>query len=550
MKYELGGNAFWLDETVDALFSYIKQRGISDDEEIICAAGMTPSCPIHFGIFREILISYFVSEEIKKRGRKSRLLYYWDDYDHFCKIPWFTTKEKMQEYIGKPLREVPDPGGKYPSYGEHYMQVFEENLRSLGVLPEYNYQSTEYASGKYLSYIRNALQKRKDIFHIISSVVNANSDSESQKDDAELFFPLEVYCEKCGRDTTKVTQFDEAADAISYECKSCNNKGSYTLDETFQGKLIWKVNWAMRWKDDNVLFESSGENQLTDTGSYAVSSKIASNIFNTEAPFSLLYRFIGMPGIAKVSRAQGEKTLSTKFIHLLEPAIIRWLFIKNSPVKSFTIDLENGLKRMYSEWDIFAAKIISGDASVTQEEKRIFDYATENISWCSVPISFPTVAAAVGICGGDKEKVVRILYLTQKTNLGFEEFREALLPRFLCAWHLIYTYQLTDDVPVLREKSAAGKVEMTPIVRGLIEGLLEKLHKGQTEEEVQNLLYALPKLALGVPEDDRKNPEVKKLQKEFYTALYLLFLGKEEGPKLSTILSLVDLEKIRELLTA
>ncbi len=545
MKYELHSNLFWLDEVVDSLFSYVEQRGIPQDEEIICAAGMTPSCPIHFGIFREILISYFVSEEIKKRGRKSRLLYYWDDYDHYCKIPWFTTREKMQEYIGKPLTEVPDPDGEYPSYGEHYMRIFEDNLSTLGIFPEYNYQSEEYASGLYLPYIRTALQKRFDIFRIISGVV----DPESQKDNSEeSFFPLEVYCAQCGRDTTRVTGYDESLDSISYECRTCSNKDMYSLDTSFRGKLIWKANWAMRWTHDKVMYESSGENQLTGTGSYAVSSKIASGIFGGEAPFSLLYRFIGMPGIAKVSRAQGEKTLSSRLVNLLEPAIIRWLYVRNSPDKTFTIDLDKGLKRLYTEWDAFVAKCGSGAAG--QDEKRIFEYATENIPWCSVSIPFPTMVAATGICGGNREKVVRILYLTQKTRLGFEDFRDTIYPRFLCAWHLIYTYKLTDDVPMLRETSAIGEIEVSPVVHTMIDSLLEKLSAGEMEDEIQELLYSLPKIALGVPEDDKKNPEVKILQREFFKTLYMLFLGKEEGPKLSTILSLVELEKIRELLKA
>ena len=543
MKYEIQGGKFWLDEVVDSLFGYLDARKIPGDAEIICAAGMTPSCPIHFGIFREIFISYFVSEEIKKRGRKSRLVFYWDDYDHFIKIPWFSTRKEMEPWTGMPLTEVPDPFGKHSSYGEHFMKVFEDDIEILGMHPEYNYQSKEYASGEYLSYIRTALRNRYTVYNIINDVVNP----EAQKDDAEKsFFPLEVYCGNCGKDFTRVTSYDEAADSISYECKSCGNKGHYRLDDSFRGKLIWKVNWAMRWTHDSVMYESSGENQLTGTGSYAVASKIASGLFDSEAPFSLLYRFVGMPGIAKVSRAQGEKSLSSRLVNLVEPAIVRWLFVKNSPDKPMTVDLENGLKRIYAEWDAFSLKCRSGRAG--PEEMRIFQYATENIPYCIEPIPFPTVVAAAGLTGGSREKVVRALYLSRKTKLGFEEFRETLYPRFLCAWHLIYTYHMTDDVPVLREVSAAGEVEMSGQVRAMIAALAEKLSGSEPEDEIQELLYSLPKEALGVPADEKQHPEVKKLQKELYKTLYLLFLGKEEGPKLATILSLVDFEHIKKLL--
>jgi lysyl-tRNA synthetase class 1 len=200
MIYLIQGKQFWLDEVTTAIFSYLDDRGISEDEVITCAAGMTPSCPIHFGILREVIISHYVCEEIKRKGRKARLIYYWDDYDHFCKIPYFTTKEKIEEHIGKPLVEVPDPDSIYPSYGEHYMRVFEEHIGMLGIQPEYNYQSKDYAQGKYAEYIRIALRKRKELFAIIYDVVKKESNDAA----ANEYYPLEVYCNNCGKDYTRV----------------------------------------------------------------------------------------------------------------------------------------------------------------------------------------------------------------------------------------------------------------------------------------------------------------------------------------------------------
>jgi len=546
MIFETQGKKFWLDEVMDALFSYLEKNGVSEDQTIICAAGMTPSCPIHFGIFREIFISYFVCEEIKKRGRNSHLIFYWDDYDHFIKIPYFTTKEKMTEHLGKPLTEVPDLDGKYPSYGEHYMRIFEENIKMFGIEPEYNYQTNEYASGKYAEYIRIAIRKRKEVYDIIHDVIK----SKDNDDKINEFYPVVVYCENCGKDTTLVTQYDEENDSVSYKCKSCAFNGVYIIGKNFRGKLIWKVNWAMRWTMDNVLFESSGENHLTETGSYAVASKIASQIFGSGSAFSLLYRFIGMPGLAKVSRAQGEKTLSSRLAHLAEPAIVRWLFVKNSPDKHMTIDLEKGLKRLYSEWDVFIQNCIKGNAC--DIDKRIFSYATENIPYCDLAIPFTSVIAATGISCGDREKTASMLYKAWKTDIDYEQFKERLFPRFQCAWHAIYTYNMTDDVPILRtannEIEKIENIEADPVVFDIVKSLTQKLDSVKTEIEIQELLFNLPKTALNIPPEEKQNPQVKSLQKQLYKTLYLLLLGKEEGPRLATILALMDKTQIKYLL--
>ncbi|ULQ59729.1 lysine--tRNA ligase [Brucepastera parasyntrophica] len=432
MKYEIKGGSFWLDEVADALLLYLDTVSVSANDTITCAAGMTPSCPIHFGILREIAISHFVAEELSRRGRKTRLIYYWDDFDHFCKIPWFTTREAIKDHIGKPLGKVPDFQGGYPSYGEHYMKVFEDGLKTIGIHPEYNYQSQVYASGAYLKYIRQAIEKRDVIFDIINGEKKPYDDKLLAA--REAYYPLEVYCSQCQRDLVTVTGYDQESDSISYECRACGTVSSYTLNDSFFGKLMWKANWAMRWTDDIVRYESSGENQLTETGSYAVSSRIAEQVFGGQAPFSLLYRFIGIPGIAKVSRAQGEKSLSTRLTDLLEPAIIRWLFLKNSPDKPFSIDMDNGLNRMYHEWDLFMTKITDGSA--TAEDKRIFGLATKGVEFCRYPIPFRTVIAATGIAGGDEKKAAELLRSIHPYKDAEPDFFTKVLPRIKCTKNL------------------------------------------------------------------------------------------------------------------
>ncbi|MBN2534313.1 MAG: hypothetical protein JXB88_15605, partial [Spirochaetales bacterium] len=133
-------NNFWLKQTADRVEEYIK-RVKKQNTPIICAAGMTPSCPIHAGILREGLITYFITKELKSRGFNAKFIFYWDDFDHFVKIPYYTSHKEVGEHIGKPLCDTPDVfSNKFDSFGAHNIYEFEACLARLGIKPVYNYQ--------------------------------------------------------------------------------------------------------------------------------------------------------------------------------------------------------------------------------------------------------------------------------------------------------------------------------------------------------------------------------------------------------------------------
>lgn len=545
MIYKLEQKKFWLDEAADALLTYLASQGIPEDEQITCAAGMTPSCPIHFGIFREIAISAFIADELRRRKKNVRLVYYWDDFDHFCKIPYYAQAEDIKQHIGQPLRTVPDFDGNYASYGEHYMRSFEKNLHTLGIFPQYNYQSDLYTSGYYVPYIKTALKQRRKIFDIICEVNGL--DPEKNQKEREAYFPVEVYCGECGKDAVTVNSFDEEKNLLSYTCRACHHSGAYTIDSSFNGKLIWKANWALRWADDKVRFESSGENQLTDTGSYPVASRIAVEVFNARVPFSLLYLFIGAPGTAKISRHMGETALAERFVDVLEPHIIRWILIKNSPIKPITVDIGSGIGRVYHEWDSFAKKIHDGSASA--EDKRIYAISVSGVEVSRITIPFKTIITALTLANGDIDFAVRLLIKVTGYNGRAEDLHEQAKPRITAAHTWLYKYgNIKNEPALLTQFNESGWNTLTDTCKDAIRRIYEEMTYIETEELLLERLYAIPKEVLGVAVDAPLTAEQKKFQKEVFSGMYLLLFGTNRGPKLSTLLYLLDNSKLTRLL--
>lgn len=540
MIYECSGtSAFWLTEVVDNFLHYVESLPQEKNSMLICAAGMTPSAPIHFGILREIALSAFVADELKRRNIPVKLIYFWDDYDHFCKIPSFKKREEIEEHLGKNLRNVPDLLGGTTSYGEHIMESFESVLKTCGFFPEYDYQWISYHSGRYDKYMEEIFNRRKEVFDLLHE--DRKPYSAELEEARENFYPFEVYCNYCKKDSSKIDGYDAKTKIVSYTCKNCGYKGTYTLGKDFEGKLFWKINWAMRWVDSEIVFESSGENQLTDTGSYAVAKKISNNIFGRREPFSLLYRFIGAPGVAKVSRALGKDASATTLTDVLEPVIIRWLLIKNSPDKPFVIDIGNGIVRLYNEWDKFEEKVRIGDC--TEIDKKVYEIACEGVVKSRVTVPFRTIATALGIANRDEILAVKMLKKILKIDVSEEKLHADIRPRMSCVSKWLYDYNHVDQEPKLQQFFNRKTYEsFDDKVVCCLKELATNLNNVCTEESMTEILYAIPK-KLTVGEEN-----IKKLQKDFFQSLYILLLGQKQGPKLGTLLSLVEPKILKQLI--
>ena len=88
----------WAERIADRI---IKRK--PDKEEYVCAAGISPSGSIHIGNFRDIATSLFVAKALVKKGKKARILFSWDEYDRFRKVPAnvkaIDPENKMEQYL-------------------------------------------------------------------------------------------------------------------------------------------------------------------------------------------------------------------------------------------------------------------------------------------------------------------------------------------------------------------------------------------------------------------------------------------------------------------
>src|SRR3989344_917237 len=156
----------------------------------VCASGITPSGHVHIGNFREIITTYLVLKALEAKGKKTKFIYSWDDYDRFRKVPKNITNQKEYEgYIGMSVSDVPDFCGKHKSYAEHFEKELEDSIKGLGFPINFIYQHKKYKNCDYAEGIRMALRNRKKIAEILNKYRE-----EPHGDD---WIPLNIYCHKC-----------------------------------------------------------------------------------------------------------------------------------------------------------------------------------------------------------------------------------------------------------------------------------------------------------------------------------------------------------------
>ena len=515
---------FWADEIAEQVI-----KEYPDQEVYTCASGISPSGVVHMGNLREVVTSWFVVKALRDKGKKVRFIFSWDSYDRLRKIPK-DADQSFEKYIGMPLDLVPALDGVEKSWARSFQQPFIDALKVLGVEVEHLFQSEQYMSGRYAEKMILAVKKRKEIYDIISSFKTQDASDEER----ESYYPLNIYCEKCGKDTTHVTG-DKDGVELSYECK-CGYHGTMNLRTQHNAKLVWKVDWPMRWTMEGVNFEPGGKDHSTEGGSYQVSSVIVKKIFGGRPPVYRGYEWLGIKGLNGDMHSSKGGAISPKMmLEVYSPEIILWLFTRNLPEKAFDLAFDDEVLRIYHEFDRMCDTVASGEADETV--KRIVEMALScNPNYKRCPVSAQTIASFAPIVNFDLEMLVKLL-----NKVGEKCTKEEIEDRFTRITTWLKKYSPESISTLLTKSNREYYDSMLAEEKGWIATLVDNLKSKEfTMEEMQALLYEIPKL----------NGEQNKVrQKRFFEIVYNLLLGKDKGPRLYLFLMALDKDELIKLLT-
>jgi lysyl-tRNA synthetase class 1 len=346
-----------------------------------------------------------------------------------------------------------------------------------------------------------------------------------------------------------------------YVCRH-GHEGCVDLSDglPIRGKLVWKVDWPMRWAYERVAFEPAGEDHHAPTGSFSVGKRIVADVYSGGAPHSAIYSFVSMAGVSgKMSGSRGSAAIPANVLGLIEPVIARWLYVRRLPTQSFSIDLgAEPIQRLYDEWDRFVAKASAPDAD--EVETHVLEAARTTtageVDATDLPVSFRLLGSVADITQGSIPQLTRIVraHLDGASSeaalpTDVSEFAELLRPRLDCALTWAETALAPESRTVVREEfNAAAWAELDELTRTGIRTLVDQLADSWDLAALTRLVYAVPKRVNGLPPDAAPTPELKALQRRFFIALYRLLCSTDTGPRLPTLMLSIGLDRVGELL--
>jgi lysyl-tRNA synthetase class 1 len=537
----------WTEEVAKGTLERVHElRGTNQHGKIVCASGISPSGPVHLGNAREIFTAHFVAEELRSQGHHVEHVHFWDDYDRLRKIPKGVPDE-WQGHLGKPLCDVPDPCGKHLSYAEHFIDDFSSRLPEIGVRPTYIRQSEAYRRGDYREMCKVAIVNRLEIFDILADYQSDCLQTETIEERRAKFFPFRVYCHACNKDTTTIRSYEEITTSIYYTC-ACGHANVFSLnDDANHGKLVWKVDWPMRWHQMQVDFEPGGEDHSGPASSFVVGKRIIRSVFGGIEPHYVSYAFVGRDGTTKLSSSAGAEATPRAALDIFEPAVLRWLYLRRRPNKAFSIDFGKAMIGIYDEWDRLTSKVDANKAGERDIKivARCRETSTGKIAAAAMPVSFRVLVAAADISQGNQDVMLRIV----GDHLAAPVSREVLEPRFGCALRWATSYMPDAERTVIRDEfSAEAWAEVGDEQRDGIAMLLDMMADYWSLDGLTKLVYGIPKLQAGLDMDAKTSKELKVSQRAFFIAIYTLLCSSETGPRLPTFFLALGRNKVRDLL--
>jgi lysyl-tRNA synthetase, class I len=562
--------ADWVSRFADEVIAEHEKRG--SGKPIVCASGLSPSGPIHLGNLREVMTPHLVADEIRRRGYDCVHLLSWDDFDRLRKVP-AGIDPSWEQHIGKPLSAVPaPPGSAYSSWAEHFKAPMKAALAGLGIEVREISQTEMYTSGAYREQILLAMREREKIDAVLGryrtkkkTAVDSLADSagEAEREQAEGsgaaseddggtaagYFPYKPYCSSCNRDLTTVTAYDDDTTELTYTCQ-CGHRETVRLSEFNRGKLVWKVDWPMRWAYEGVDFEPSGVDHSSPGSSFVVGTQLVREVFGAEPPIGPMYAFVGISGMAKMSSSKGGVPTPADALQIMEAPVLRWLYARRRPNQAFTVAFDQEIHRLYDEWDATSRKV--ADGSATPADRFAYDRAVRTVSAGDLPLTprpftYRTLASIVDVTTGHDEQTLRILRDLDPENpiASLDEAR----PRLDCADHWVNTQLAPEERTIVRDEpdlELLGSLDDTQ--RESLRLLAAGLEDNWSLDGLTTLVYGVPKQLLGLPMDVKPTPELKVAQRTFFALLYRLLVSRDTGPRLPTLLLAVGAKRVRTLL--
>ncbi len=502
----LGAKAWPFEEARKLLGRLEKRLAKGPDEKgyLLFETGYGPSGLPHIGTFGEVARTSMVRRAFAEiSDYPTRLFAFSDDMDGLRKVPDnVPNKEMLSQHLKKPLTRVPDPFGKYESFGAHNNAMLRSFLDAFGF--EYEFQSATdwYCSGRFDAALLHVLRNYDEVISLVLPTLGP--------DRRATYSPFLPISPSSGR-VLEVPILERNAEAgtIVFE-----DEDGRKVEQPVTGghaKLQWKADWAMRWYALGVDYEMSGKDLIP---SVELSSKII-RALGKEPPEVLTYELFLDDKGQKISKSKGNGLSIEDWLAYAAPeSLSLFMYQKPKTAKRLYFD---AIPKVVDDYAAFLAASQTQDyaARIENPAWHIHAGAPPQEAW---PISF---ALLLNLAAASNAEDAETLW-------GFiRAYRPGVTPRDYPSLDRLVGYAVryyTDFVKPNKSYRAPTDEE-----RAGLEELAARLdaHPDADADALQNLSFEIG-----------KTHGFADRLRDWFKAFYEVVLGEQQGPRFGSFAAL------------
>ena len=514
-------------------------------KQVLFETGYGPSGLPHIGTFGEVARTTMVRHafETLTEGRiATRLLAFSDDLDGLRKVPDnIPNKALLAAHLGKPLTEIPDPFGEYPSFGAHNNARLRAFLDAFGFEYEFASATDYYRSGRFDATLLKLLARYEKVQKIMLPSLRAER--------AASYAPfLPIHPRTGVVMQVPLDEIDVARGLVAWTDPETGEKFETSVTGG-QCKLQWKPDWAMRWCALGVDYEMAGKDLID---SVKLSGEIARALDGTPPEGFNYELFLDDKG-QKISKSKGNGLTIDEWLRYASPESLSFfMYWKPREAKKLYFDV---IPRAVDEYLAFL------DAYPRQDWKLRLGNPVWHIHAGEPPapefihrgdgedgeagktaISFAMLLNLAAVANSEDPAVLWGFLRRYAPDASPEK-----VPRLdaMIGYAVAYFRDFVRPKKVFR---AADEVERAALEK-LGEGLAA-LPQGASAEQAQTLLYDVARPIPRYQNLSAKGatPERPGVSNDWFNMLYQVLLGEDRGPRFGSFIALYGVDNTRALI--
>jgi lysyl-tRNA synthetase class 1 len=498
-------------------------------DEVIFETGYGPSGLPHLGTFGEVARTTMVRHAFRVLTGdkiKTRLIAFSDDMDGLRKVPDnIPNKEMVAQHLGKPLTQVPDPFGTYPSFAAHNNARLRAFLDQFGFEYEFVSSTACYTSGRFDSALLNVLQHFEKVMAVMLPSL--------REERAETYSPFLPISPRTGIVLqVPVIAHDAKVGTITYEDPDTKEHVT-TLVTGGRCKLQWKPDWAMRWVALGVDYEMAGKDLID---SVKLSSQIC-RVLGGMPPEGFNYELFLDESGQKISKSKGNGLTMEEWLRYASPESLS-LFMYREP---------KAAKRLH--FDVIPRHVDEYLQLLDGYERQGAKERLSNPVWhihngappkADNPVPFAMLLSLV--TASNAENADTLWGFIGRYRPGVTRQSHPHLAA-LVEYAIHYFHDFVLPAKKFRDPGASERAALIDL-----RDALSQLPQNVSAEDIQNVVYEVGRREPFLDEKKKAKDGKPGVSLDWFNMLYQVLLGQDKGPRFGSFVAAYGIQNTIDMI--